>query len=64
MRTLHQLSTSDEKMLLLAGKIEKPYLVYLNDEIPAIFFQTGRAGAQPKLAHAYYVLLPWRTGQV
>lgn len=41
-RTLHQLSTSDEKILLHSGKIEKPYLVYLNDEIPAIcFFKLG-----------------------
>ena len=37
-RTLHQLSITDEKMLLLIGKIGKAYLVlffvYLSDEIP------------------------------
>ena len=33
------------------------FFVYKIDEIPAIFFQTWETGAQPELAHAYYVHL-------
>ena len=53
-------SISDEKLLLLTGKIEKAHLVlpfffvYLNDEIPAIFSNL-EPGEQPKPAHAYYI---------
>ena len=52
-------SISDEKILVLTGKIEKAYLavpffVYLNDEIPTIFSNKD-PGAQSKLAYAYYV---------
>ena len=53
---LHQLSISDEKILLLTGKIEKAYLVatffvYLKNEILGAW----EPGVQSKLAYAYYV---------
>ena len=46
-------------MLLVSGKFTKHIwfvtaFVYLNEEIPAIF-SNWEPGAQPKLAHAYYV---------
>ena len=45
---LHENITREEKMFLFFGKIERAhfvnYFVYLNDEIPSIFFKQGPWG--------------------
>ena len=67
-KTIHQLSITAVKMLLLTGKIGKTYkirnfFVYSIDEIPAIFSQICESGALPKLAHAYYVFPLWNVSR-
>ena len=42
------------KCCYVLGKLKK-LIVYPNDEIPTIFSNCWEPGAQPKLAHAYYV---------
>ena len=54
-KTIHQLSISDVKMLLLTGKFGKAHIfVCTINEIPAIYSNLEN-GAQLKLAHACYV---------